>query len=175
MLLTKVFPTSVSLFAFALAESWPYNRVLGQFDKSGKYVPDKTSPEFASDPDNLFVGWLHQVVNKSPADSQLSKVFNGSISSNATSISDLIYELNPPAPENRTANITLPPSIPSAHLGLEALRLFSHLGYPVDPRCVVDKPKLWYRTVDGSCNWLKKDEISEGAVGIAKARDYNQH
>jgi peroxidase len=33
----------------------------------------------------------------------------------------------------------------------------------------------WYRTYDGSCNWLKAGEVSEGEYGTAKSRDYDQH
>jgi peroxidase len=33
----------------------------------------------------------------------------------------------------------------------------------------------WYRTYDGSCNWLKTGEISEGRYGTPRARDYDQH
>ncbi|PNY19822.1 Uncharacterized protein TCAP_07465, partial [Tolypocladium capitatum] len=54
-------------------------------------------------------------------------------------------------------------------------RLLKHLNYPLDPRCTANKSWWWYRTYDGSCNWLKQDEWNEGAVGTGKQRDYNQH
>ncbi|KAK4221571.1 heme peroxidase [Podospora fimiseda] len=57
----------------------------------------------------------------------------------------------------------------------EAEELLSNLNYPLDPRCTINRSSWWYRTADGSCNWLKQDEYEEGkhtyADGISKPRD----
>jgi hypothetical protein len=175
--MARIFLVQIAFLVFSSlvhADSWPYNRVLGQAQKTGKFVPDKTSPEFVNDPENLFVDWLRKVVDNSPADSPLSRTFSyRNISSKATTIHDLLDELDLPRTKlNGTSPILPPSTVPS---GLEASKLFAHLGYPLDPKCLVDKSRWWYRTYDGSCNWMKQGESSEGAVGTAKVRDYNQH
>ena len=175
--MARIFLVPIAFLVFSSlvhGDSWPYNRVLGQVQKTGKFVPDKTSPEFVNDPENLFLDWLRKVVGNSPADSPLSRTFSyGNISSKATTIHDLLDELELPRTNLNGTSPTLPPStVPS---GLEASKLFAHLGYSLDPECLVDKSRWWYRTYDGSCNWMKQGESSEGAVGTAKVRDYNQH
>ena len=158
------------------AETWPYNRVLGQQKKSGKYIPDKTSPEFSGNAENLFVNWLRSVVENSPNDTHLSQTFSdGTISSKAKSIHDLLDEFDLPAPEtgNQTGSPILAPSIPLPER--DTADLFSNLGFPLDEECLANKKSWWYRTYNGSCNWLKRGESDIGGVGEAKARDYNQH
>ena len=33
----------------------------------------------------------------------------------------------------------------------------------------------WYRTYDGTCNWIKIGETAEGSFGAPKSRDYDQY
>ena len=68
-------------------------------------------------------------------------------------------------------NEQLAASIPSP---LDANSLFSHFGFPLDPRCITEQKNWWYRTYDGSCNWLKLAETNHGASGTQKSRDYDQ-
>jgi hypothetical protein len=58
---------------------------------------------------------------------------------------------------------------------LDGSDLFSYLDFSLDHHCMADRKRWWYRTYDGSCNWIKADEISEGQTGTRKSRDYNQH
>lgn len=48
---------------------------------------------------------------------------------------------------------------------------FFKYGFPIEDECINDRNKYWYRTVDGSCNWLKKGESHIGSAGTALQRD----
>jgi len=47
-------------------------------------------------------------------------------------------------------------------------------GFEVDPNCRT-KDKYYYRTIDGSCNWLRKGESTIGKVGTPYGRDRPSH
>ena len=168
------------IFAFllhvsaSLTDQWPYNRVIGDVKDSGKVVADPSKPQFEEHPDNLFVAWLHDVINKNENLTSLQNAFvNGTIPDDAKWFDDILDNIDvsasyTPRPIKKSP---LRPNFPQR----DAQQLFSHLPYPLDPRCTVDRSLWFYRTDDGSCNWLKKDEFSTGAMGMPKVRDYNQH
>ncbi len=155
------------------ADQWPYHRVVGDVKDSGEIVPIKSKPEFEANPDNLFVGWLRDVLNNENITKVRRAFVNGTLPDEAKWFDDILDSIDVPA--NFTPQpIKVSPTRPNFPYR-DAAQLFSHLGYPLDPRCTVDRSRWYYRTDDGSCNWLKKDEFSTGAMGTAKVRDYNQH
>ena len=158
-----------SICVIVLAEKWPYNhRYFGHHNDDGFYSANKSQPHVAHH--NLFGEWLHHMV-RGDTTGELQRVFvNGSIPSKIRTVDDLLDHLDVPA-----ANASIHPSEILPWPQNEAEYLFKHLPYPLDPRCTGDRTKWWYRTYDGSCNWLKKDEISQGQLGTAKARDYHQY
>lgn len=150
----------------ASADQWPYNRYAAKKGSSGKFQPDKTSPEFTEPAPNDFIGWLVGIANNDP---QFRDLFpNGSVPTNVSSAHELLENIEVPNPKKwfSRKRDTLTP---------KAQEVLSNLGYPLDPRCTLDKANWWYRTYDGSCNWLKVNEIGEGQAGTAKVRDYNQY
>ncbi|KAG8533893.1 uncharacterized protein KY384_001634 [Bacidia gigantensis] len=156
-----------------IADQWPYHRVVGDIKDNGDIVPIKSKPEFKEHPDNLFVGWLRDVLNNANVTSVEHAFVNGTLPDDAKWFDDVLDSIKIPA--NFTpAPIKVSPNLPNFPLR-EATQLFSHLQYPLDPRCTVDRSRWFYRTDDGSCNWLKKDDFSTGATGMPKVRDYNQH
>ena len=171
--LKSIFSLSV-YFSVVATEQWPYHRVVGNVQDSGKVVPDTSKPEFEEHPDNLFVDWLRGAINTNENLTSLQHAFvNGTIPDDAKWFKDVLHNIDVPA--NYTPHpikkSPLRPNFPQR----DAQQLFSHLRYPLDPRCTVDRSRWFYRTDDGSCNWLKKDEFSAGAMGTQKVRDYNQH
>jgi cytochrome P450 len=161
------------LCAVVSAHRWPYNRYHGVPTKDGHFKPDKSHPEFEHDPQNLLGEWLHNLV-KVDSTGQLQQIFvNGLVPHNAT-FDQILANINIPAPVDKNKTI-LPPHVPRPWPQQESAELFQHLNYPIDPRCTSDHSRWWYRTYDGSCNWLKADEIDMGQYGTAKSRDFNQH
>jgi len=168
---------NILLPASTLGDKWPYKRYHAQQTKDGKFHADTSRPEFEEDPQNAFVHWLHHVSNTQDSAAVRSMFINNTIPKHVNRFDELYEYLDvPPAKpgvgDNRS--YLLPPMIPHLPSG-EAAQLFSHLNYPLDPRCTVDRSRWWYRTYDGSCNWLKSNEISAGQIGTAKVRDYNHH
>ena len=151
----------------AVAKSWPYNRVLSH-DKEGlRFTPNSSAPEFSSAPKDHFVHWFRGIVDKD--EGQLMNIFkNGTIPEHIKTLDQLIHHLQLPDPTPDTRKT------PNSAIEYAQL-LFKNLDYPLDPRCTINKSWWWYRTYDGTCNWLKQNEWDEGAVGTAKQRDYNQH
>jgi hypothetical protein len=119
---------------------------------------------------DLFAGWLRHVVNHDST-GELRKVFLNDSIPVGTVTQQLADRFN--YPDSSEGEAVPSRSIPAAPM-IEAENLFRHLAFPLDPRCTGDRSKWWYRTIDGSCNWLKANEISIGQVGTAKSRDYNQ-
>ena len=173
MRLLGVVPVLLSI-THVVADQWPYERVIGDVKDSGEIVPDKSKPEFESQPDNLFVGWLRDVINTNENLTSIQHAFvNGTIPDDAKWFNDVLENVDVPAnytPQPIRKN-PLRPNFPQK----DADQLFSSFKYPLDPRCTVDRSRWFYRTDDGSCNWLKKDEFSAGAMGMPKVRDYDQH
>lgn len=171
---TSLILLHLSLLSVVLASKWPYKRYQG-FPKHGEaWRPNKTLPEFHKHPRNLFGRWLRHLVDIDST-GQLKQVFtNGSIPRGLGSFDNLLDHIDAPTPPSKAPSPFLPPSVPLSPQ-IEAAQLFKHLPYPIDPRCTNDRSKFWYRTYDGSCNWMKVGEISEGQVGTKKSRDYNQY
>ncbi|TAQ91302.1 hypothetical protein B7494_g374 [Chlorociboria aeruginascens] len=153
----------------AATHTWPYTRYRSVLGKNGHSKADPSAPEGREVPPSPLGAWLHRVV-KVDATGQLQDLFaNGSVAHNAT-YQEIFESIKIPDPSDRqNRNISHPTPVGDAY------ELFAHLKYPIDPRCLSDPSKWWYRTYDGSCNWLKTDEISTGEYGTARSRDYNQH
>lgn len=148
------------------AEKWPYNR----YHKDDVEGADKKN--FGADTENHFIDWFRGIV-KNDRTGELQKTFLDHASKKASSIEDLFDHLDVPS------NVTAPPLevgpvAPSSSQD-EAAQLFNHLGYALEPKCTENKTNWWYRTYDGSCNWLEKDHSNIGSVGMGKSRDYSQH
>ena len=162
-----------------LGAKWPYNRYYAHPENAGRWTPDISRPDLTGENrPNYFVDWLHNVSETQDSGTVKSMFVNNTIP-RGVSIQELYEYLDLPGPLELHDNDThfthpIPPRIP--HLPSdEAEQLFNQLKFPLDPRCTVDRSQWWYRTYDGSCNWLKQDETSEGQMGTAKVRDYNQH
>ena len=164
---------SVSL---SLGAQWPYNRYNAQRGKLGRFLPSRGYSTARNERKNYFVEWLQDII-QTPASKAVRKIFtNDTIPGYVNDLEELFkYVKSPPSTilveRAESASSPIGTRMP---LG-EAEELLSNLGFPLDPRCTADKSQWWYRTYDGSCNWLKQNEIDEGRVGTAKARDYNQH
>lgn len=158
------------------AKQWPYDRYYGTPDKNGNPVANKHLPEYdeTSRPHNEFGHWLHRLVEHGTVGGLQETFTNGSLP-NHPSFHDIRETLSvPEPPRNDTAVSPSPKSLPSWPQN-EAQALLGHLPWPLDPRCTASKDKWWYRTYDGSCNWLQVGELNEGMYGSAKSRDYGQH
>ena len=174
MLAMARFAVVLLLSLLVAAEPWPYNRYHGTESKRGRLVPEKSNPEFDQDPHNGFLHWFRKVVN-----SDETGLFEGLFETGAipphSSMEQLLKSIKTPPVIGGNNNSVLSPHMPSMLPHQEAAGLFQHLPFPLDTRCTADKFKWWYRTYDGSCNWLKAGEVNEGEYGMAKSRDYNQH
>lgn len=178
-LLLSLFSLACFFSCLSVAQQAPYSRFNGVQKKSGKYVPDKSSPEFTKDgpPDDSFISWLQQILERD-APEELKKTFpNGTIPPHLKDINQLAEFIN--APVNGSGDTGIPPILPQvgpvipSHI--EASMLFSHLPFALDPKCINDRSKWYFRTIDGSCNWMEVNKIDYGQLGTVKARDYNQH
>jgi hypothetical protein len=49
---------------------------------------------------------------------------------------------------------------------------FPDFGWEIDPKCLETKESYYYRSWDGSCNWLRKGQSNTGAQDQAYARDF---
>ncbi|KAH6980144.1 heme peroxidase [Fusarium venenatum] len=150
------------LIGLAKSDTWPYDRYPARKDAGfvGN-LPNDPPPEFHSEPPDLFVDWLRSVVNRNDS-LELQNVFkNGTIPDHVNSIDDLILHVKTPKePTTPVLGPPIPIKAPAYDPQTEAARLFRHLNYPLDPRCLINK---------SSC------ETSEGSVGTARQRDYQQH
>ncbi|KAI1339407.1 heme peroxidase [Xylariaceae sp. FL0016] len=161
---------SLLIASIATAERWPYNRVY-----SGPNLrPNKSDP--VAPPDNHFIQWLRDIHARDES-GQLEGIFkNDTIPDHVLTFNDLVDHIQLP---DSSPDVAVGPARDPHQLAfssrVEANRVFEHLNYPIDPRCTINKSWWWYRTYDGSCNWLKQDEWGAGAIGTGKQRDYNQH
>ncbi|KAJ6569058.1 heme peroxidase [Mycena capillaripes] len=148
----------------ALAGSWPYTRTL----------PDGTTPpdEHNDDIPDLFLDWLRSAAFK---DDNIKVIFAHGNATHITSLDDLErhtldhFKNSSDLPKSRYAINPLESSIQD-----QANALFGHLEFALEPACVQKKEDFWYRSVDGRCNWLKKDESYLGSTGQPRSRDWGQ-
>jgi len=113
-----------------------YHRYHGVPTKDGRYMPDKSRPEFETQPENLLGEWLHSLVKRDPT-GQLQDIFiNGSVPHQA-GFDEILASLNIPEPVDKNQTI-LPPHVPLPWPPQEASVLFKHLNYPIDPKCTAD-------------------------------------
>ncbi|KAL1893313.1 hypothetical protein Sste5346_006490 [Sporothrix stenoceras] len=156
-------------------------------NKNGDYVADPSRPTHDDDrPGNHFSNWFHHIVKHGRAGDDLKDFFlGGHVPKNASfqTIQDSLNltDRQPVAGELHNQK-HISPSKPHPGRGaphhwdaLEAKKLFKHLNFELDETCIADKANWWYRTYDGSCNWLKADEAGQGRYGQAKSRDFDQH
>ena len=179
-------PITTVLFYFlsglqiCLAETWPYNRYVDTSTPSGMFTPRSLRLAPESNTYNLFGEWLHGLIENGTAEGLQGVFINGSIPDHIQSFGELLNHVDIPnfslpSPEILPSNASFQPPRTPLWPQDEAAAVFKHLKYPLDPRCLTERSRWWYRTYDGSCNWLKMNEISEGQLGTAKTRDYNQH
>ena len=170
------FPLLYLLTSLSLGAQWPYYRYHAQQISSGRFVPYRGRPAARIEPNNSFVEWLHNVTKAIDSDTVRKIFINYTIPKDVNDIDELFNYVKAPSSTALIgrAESTLPTVKPQSPL-VEAEELLNNLGFPLDSRCTADKSNWWYRTYDGSCNWLKQNEVDEGRVGTAKARDYKQH
>ncbi|EEH35462.2 hypothetical protein PAAG_06509 [Paracoccidioides lutzii Pb01] len=164
------------LLQTSLCDQWPYHRYYGKKSRSGEFVPDFSRAIQSKGSQHRFIHWLHDVSETQDSGEVRRMFINNTIPRDATSLDEVFDHLKRPEPGNFRGNIShlVPPLIANLPSD-EAEKLFGNLKYALDSMCIVDKSNWWYRTTDGSCNWMKKDEINEGRIGMAKARDYGDH
>ncbi|KAF5497051.1 Peroxidase [Colletotrichum siamense] len=160
-----------------LANQWPYERYYPKTNKQGDPVADKAQPEFGDQdrgPENQFGEWLGRLINQGTV-AGLQDIFTDGSLPKHPSFDDIWKNVKTPVvPPNQT-HATRPPGYKATWPQNEAEALLGHLPWPLDQRCTASKDQWWYRTYNGSCNWLKDGEMNEGMYGVAKSRDYGQH
>jgi peroxidase len=173
-LFDKILLLVLFFLPFIQAAQWPYDRYDGVELDNGRHQPNLDKPEFGQDdPSNLFVKWLAGVVKKDTT-GELKKIFvNGAIPRELP-LDRLVDVIDvPQGPVDiPSPPIFVPPRVndPAA----ASASVLSNVNYPLDPKCIAQRATWWYRTYDGSCNWMKVNEIDIGQVGTQRARDYGQ-
>ncbi|EPE06557.1 animal heme peroxidase superfamily [Ophiostoma piceae UAMH 11346] len=172
------------------ASGVPYTRYFAKTNDKGENVADTTRMEYDTETDssaegNSFSNWFHHIVRNDRAGLQhnLKDLFLGGAVPLNASFQNLLESLNLTQGEAHSAQKRdlaamaplRPPHVPHDWDVLEANELFGHLGFPLDASCVSDKANWWYRTYDGSCNWIKAGESGQGSYGEPKSRDYGQY
>lgn len=155
---------------------WPYKRYV---------VPDITSDphkhgklEFAdSERPNHFIEWLRSAVKSDQSGTLRQPFKDDKIPRHVRNFEELWDHIQFPEPPDDATHrpIFTHPTFPIPPTNREALSIFADIGYPVDPLCTSDKAKWFYRTVDGSCNWMETGNTTYGQLGAKRSRDYNQY
>ncbi|KAF5655128.1 ankyrin protein [Fusarium sp. NRRL 25303] len=122
---------------------------------------------------DYFVQWLVSLVKKDDNPELKDAFENGTISSNVSRIEDLYTQIA--TPQQLVIGPQVPDQGPDNDPKIDARLLLRNLNYELEPECLGNKSTWWFRTYEGHCNWLKKGEAGEGAVGSARPRDYQQH
>ncbi|KAK1765407.1 heme peroxidase [Phialemonium atrogriseum] len=157
--------------------------------KCSEVISEKTAtpfpmfPQFGQDLDSetteKVAEWFSNLVGKSHTGQLCDALREGEVPGNVNSVQEPFKRVRVPGSAAPVARGPIPDvqgqSTTSNAPDSEANDLFSYLGFPLDPRCMSDRNKWWYRTYDGSCNWIKANEINEGQTGTGKSRDHNQH
>ena len=123
------------------AAKWPYDRYHGRVSDSGVLKANKSRPEYNDEPNNDFVGWLSSVV-ENDANGRLIRMFiNGSVPDDINHFNDLVRRFEipdhvPPTKDHAKPGV----QIPNAPW-MEAVAVFDHLGFDLDPRCASDRGK----------------------------------
>lgn len=165
----------LSLLSCAAAKQWPYDRFESEQKDTGHLHANLTLPEFESSPDDLFVDWLRNTVNNDQGGELQRAFINQSIPAHISTIEELIDTIAAPVYARHVVAKPLAKSNETFSAPKDVKTLFQHLQYPLDPKCITNSTRWWYRTQDGSCNWLKDSEADLGQIGTAKPRDYDQH
>jgi peroxidase len=164
----------ISILAFfsssflTLATPWPYTRAF----TNGTVPPDEHDDHIP----NQFLTWLKSAHD---ASGQLANAFvNNSIPQHVRSFVELEsyflhYHATHPREMPKVAWDTLPPPDQLSSQEL-ASALFSNLPFQLEPSCVDNKSKFWYRQPNGGCNWLKRGEHQLGTTFSGHPRDFNQ-
>ncbi|OLL23961.1 Peroxinectin A [Neolecta irregularis DAH-3] len=163
--------SSVALFLLAgaliLADPWSHYF---------HYESHNVQPEVISfgSSDN-FVDFIKEIVKSNPF-GKIGQVFQGQIDDNAVSLLDLYNSVTvvKDLKARQDAIAHLKYSSEAKRTRQEAEELFKHLGFPLDPSCTAHESKWYYRTLDGSCNWLKAGESHVGSIGYQRERDFGR-
>ena len=126
--------------SLVVAKHWAYSRSFNDGSSTSRRIGRKISPGLQDRPLDGFSHWLHHIVAQDPDEGLLSQTFvNGSIPPHCT-LDDLIDLLNID-PREPKQGPTLPPQISPRWPEQQAEFVFSHLPYPLDPRCTSDSSK----------------------------------
>jgi hypothetical protein len=140
---------------------------------SGGHAADFANPTLEQDSHDHFTNWLRGVVEKDTT-GELKKVFKDGRIPPDTTVGNLMDAVQYPPPDNLTV---LPPGLLQPGLSgsaADAAAALKNLGYPLDKGCIADPSSWFFRTYDGSCNWIEAGSSNWGKVGTAKSRDYGQ-
>lgn len=166
----------VGLPLSVLAAQWPYKRIRAPHHT--RHAP-RDALRFIGEqpePEDLFISWLRKAVANDETGELKKPFLNDTIPFHVNSLEALWHHLEFPSTPSRGPNDTLLTGVlPVVSDYRQALNIFSDIGYSVDPGCAADRTKWFYRTQDGSCNWMEKGSSDWGQIGNARARDYNQH
>lgn len=112
---------------------------------------------------------LRTAVDKDETDQIQSYFINKSLPARVGSLDELVNHLALPPPPPQQAGPAPAPSNSSLE---EAAAVFSHLPFALDAACTAARSSWWYRTADGSCNWLEAGATHHGRAGTARSRDH---
>ena len=97
-MMLQLFLTLLLYLPVTWADQWPYLRVVGDVQDSGKIIADPAKPHFEEHPDNLFVGWLHDVIDKNDDLISLRHAFiNGTLAHDVKWVDDILDNIDVPA------------------------------------------------------------------------------
>jgi peroxidase len=162
---------AVSLLGHSLAFQfqWPFNR----HSADSAHIPSvKADTLSRNDQPDQFAGWLQNMIHKDHLGQFRGLFKNSTMPDSAKSVQELFSHIEVPDPASWDEKKRQ--GLPTAS-SVEAHEVFSHLDFPMDPRCIENRTTWWYRTHDGSCNWLMLGESDQGQVGKALVRDYRQY
>jgi hypothetical protein len=129
-------------------------------------------PAAEEDVSASFASWLLETA-KRQAPQQVALLFvNSTVPDNLESVHGIVKHLNIPTLNNKHDKWQTDNACNSQQ---ETNHVLQDFEFPLDPYCTSEREKWWYRTYDGSCNWLKHNQTKEGQAGQPKSRDYDQH
>lgn len=163
----------LSLLGSSSADQWPYRRHVASHEGSEASSPTKKAYHFQHDqPSDQFTDWMKKIFNKDPEGKLRSLLKDDAVTDSAESVHELLSHIHIPDPSAWEAEKQK--SGPTVD-GNEAEEVLGHLGFALEPECTKNTTSWWFRSYDGSCNWLKQDESAEGMVGRPLIRDYKQY
>ena len=156
----------------ANGRQWPYDRFHSVKRDSGLRQADTSRPTFDRNAGDEFTRWLRSVVAKDTT-GELAEVFKGGQIPRGITVENLIDAVHLPSPDGQA----IPPVLQPPELGGQAgqaASVLKNLKFSLEEKCISEQKHWWYRSYDGSCNWIKQNQSWYGQTGTAKARDYDQ-